>query len=126
MQINLQNSHRGRCAHLAGVSAEDAVARAYLDRGYQLVRQRWRCDFGEIDLILRFGDSFVFVEVKKSHNFHHAALRITQRQQERIFASASQFVADLPRGQLTPMRFDAALVNRIGQIDIRENVLHMS
>lgn len=118
-------THRGQYAYLSGAAAEQAVAREYLDQGYQIVAERWRCAFGEVDLIVSRDGAFVFVEVKKSQRFESAALRITQRQSERIFAAASLFVAELPQGQLTPMRFDAALVDGIGQVEIRENALFL-
>lgn len=117
--------HRGRYAQLAGVSAESAVAKAYVAKGYRLVAERWRCAFGEIDLIAERNGTCVFVEVKKSRSFASAAMRITQRQQERIFAAASLYVSDLPKGLLTPMQFDAALVDGVGQVEIRENALFM-
>ena len=55
---------RGRRSHLAGMAAEEAVCRRYLDAGYDLVASRKRCPEGEIDLLLRLGGELVAVEVK--------------------------------------------------------------
>jgi len=111
----------GANAYHAGLSAEEAVARDYQRRGFTVAAQRWRGKGGEIDLILRDDAGLVFVEVKKSRDFARAAQRITQRQMQRICLSAEEFIAREPRGSLTPMRFDVALVDQMGQVEIIEN-----
>ena len=103
--------------------AEDQVANHYQKRGYQIAAQRWRGQAGEVDLVLRKQAMLVFVEVKRARSFAIAAERVTQRQLARIIATASEFVATEPAGQDSEMRFDAALVDEIGRIEIRENIL---
>lgn len=76
-----------------------------------------------MDLVLRKQAMLVFVEVKRARSFAVAAERVTQRQLARIIATASEFVATEPAGQDSEMRFDAALVDEIGRIEIRENIL---
>lgn len=114
-------SHRGNRAHRAGEVAEEIVARHYENRGFTVIERRWRGAGGEIDLILRGPEGLVFVEVKHSATSAAAALRITPRQVERIYASAGQYLEREPQGQLTPMRFDAALVDGSGAVEILEN-----
>ncbi|WP_027257666.1 YraN family protein [Leisingera aquimarina] len=113
--------HRGSRAHLAGEAAEEIVARHYENHGYTVAARRWRGLGGEIDLILRGPEELVFVEVKQSSSSNAAALRITPRQVERIYASAGQFLETEPQGQLTPVRFDAALVDGTGAVEVIEN-----
>lgn len=113
---------RGRRNYLDGLSAEDSVARHYALAGADLLAERWRGQSGEIDLIFRQGDSIVFVEVKKSATHDAAADHLTQRQMNRIFAAAEEFVADLPTGLATIMRFDAALVDCAGRVQIIGNI----
>jgi len=115
--------HKGKTAYHAGIAAEDSVARSYIRQGYKLIAQRWRGRSGEIDLIVQQGDVFVFIEVKKSSSFAQAALRITPAQKARIFAAANEFVSKKPKGLLSEMRFDAALVDAAGQIKIIENAI---
>ncbi|MFD1344690.1 YraN family protein [Litorisediminicola beolgyonensis] len=114
-------SDAGRTGYHAGRSAEGMVARDYARRGYPLAADRWRGEGGEIDLILRDGDGLIFVEVKKSRSFARAALRLGRPQQRRICAAAEEFAATEPRGSLTEMRFDLAVVNAQGEIHILEN-----
>ncbi|MGA0777375.1 MAG: YraN family protein [Gemmobacter sp.] len=107
--------------HLAGQSAESAVARHYAQKGYALERSRWRGLSGEIDIILRRGADIVFVEVKSARTQAEAAERLTLRQMRRIWSAASEFLEGEPAGGLTPARIDAALVDRQGRIEILEN-----
>ena len=114
---------RGALNHRSGLTAEACVAAHYLRRGMQLVAERWRGAGGEIDLIARDGAEFVFIEVKKSRSFGLAAARISDRQIARLQAAASEFMGLLPEGQNTPVRFDVALVDDMGRIEILENAL---
>jgi len=113
----------GAVSYHAGLSAEDQVARDYQRRGYPLAAHRWRGKGGEIDLITRDGEGFVFVEVKKSRNHSRAAERVSLRQIHRLYAAASEFLAQCPRGLNTLARFDVALVDGQGRIEILENAL---
>ena len=107
--------------YYAGLAAEDIVATDYATRDHVVAARRWRGQAGEIDLIAREGDTVVFVEVKKSRNFATAAARLGGRQMERIVASATEFLAGEPRGQLTDVRFDLAIVNGFGDLKVIEN-----
>jgi putative endonuclease len=84
--------------------------------------RRWRGPSGEIDLILHDGDGFIFVEVKKARKHDQAAERLSQRQMSRIAMAAQEFVGTCPRGSLTDMRFDLALVDGQGQVKVIENL----
>ena len=112
----------GADRYRAGVAAEASVARHYESAGCAVAGRRWRGEGGEIDLIAREGEALVFVEVKKARSFARAANRLGRRQLERICAAATEFLAGEPRGQLTPMRVDLALVDSMGRVEVRENV----
>lgn len=47
-----------------GSYGEDVAARALVDRGMVLLDRNWRCEAGEIDLVLRDGTTLVICEVK--------------------------------------------------------------
>lgn len=114
---------RGATAYQAGLAAEGAVERFYEQRGQAIAARRWRGRAGEIDLIARDGAGVIFIEVKQSHSHDAAASHLTPRQIARIYAAASEFLAGLPEGQLTPARFDVALVDGMGRIEILENAI---
>ena len=105
--------------------AEAIVAREYARRGMEIGQQRWRGSAGEIDLVARDGEAIVFIEVKKSRSFERAADRVSRRQIARIYDTASEYLASEPRGMDTEARFDVALVNEAGEIEILENAFMM-
>jgi putative endonuclease len=47
-----------------GQYGEEVAARHLLDQGMILLDRNWRCDEGELDLVLRDGDVLVVCEVK--------------------------------------------------------------
>ena len=111
----------GSTGYHAGRVAEDTVALEYERRAHAIAARRWRGQSGEIDLIARDGETLIFVEVKKSRSFAGAATRLARHQMDRICAAASEFLAGEPRGQLTDVRFDLAVVNAVGAVHIIEN-----
>lgn len=114
---------RGARNHLAGRMAEESVARHYRFAGCDILEQRWRSPSGEVDLILSDGPDIVFVEVKSARTHDDAAWRLSHRQMRRILAAATDYCARFPTGLGTPMRFDVALVDAMGRIDVIENAL---
>lgn len=114
-------ARRGALAWHTGMAAEDSVLRDYERRGRTMARRRWRGKGGEIDLILRDGEAIIFVEVKQARTFDGAAERLSRRQMDRICMAAQEYLVHEPRGLLTDIRFDLALVNGQGGVRIIEN-----
>ena len=81
----------------------------------------WRGPGGEIDLIFRKARAVTFVEVKRARTHALAAERVSARQQARIMARASAFLAGEPSGQDTETAFEVALVDAQGRIEIVSN-----
>lgn len=111
----------GLRGHLGGIAAEEAVERHYAARGGTVLARRWRSAAGEIDLIIDDGGTAVFVEVKARQDHRTAAEAITPRQWRRVAASAEVFMSEAGR-MGGDMRFDAALVNGQGAVEVIENV----
>jgi putative endonuclease len=91
----------------------ERIAAAYLqDKGLALIESRYRCRWGEIDLILRDRDTLVFAEVRlrRSKTFGGAAYSVDRRKQERIIATARHYLAGAREGAC---RFDVVLLERI-------------
>ncbi|HMO08668.1 MAG TPA: YraN family protein [Paracoccaceae bacterium] len=114
-------TRRGQVAHAAGAAAEDAVARHYIRQGSSIAARRWRSPGGEIDLVARDGAEVIFIEVKKARTHTEAAERLDRRQMDRLCVAAAAYLGGETAGQLTPMRFDVALVDARGEIAILEN-----
>ena len=113
----------GTTSYHAGLAAEDCVAR-HCDRlGRPVLARRWRGKGGEIDVIVRDGAETVFVEVKRSDSHAAAALRVSDRQVRRLLDCAGEYMGTLPGGMDSPVRFDVALVDAVGRIELIENAL---
>jgi|GEM_PF-91991 len=117
----LAKSVQGAVSYHAGRAAELQVSDDYRRRGFDLAHERWRGKAGEIDLIMRDGDGIVFVEVKKSKSHDSALQRLNRKQMRRIYRSAEEFIGGEPKGALTDVRFDVALVDQTGDLRILEN-----
>jgi putative endonuclease len=50
--------------HVLGIYGERLAADYLSSLGYEILERNWRCGIGEIDLIARDKDRWVFVEVK--------------------------------------------------------------
>ena len=96
----------------AGDRAE-RIAAAYLeDQGLAVIESRYRCRWGEIDLILRDRDTVVFAEVRlrRSKAFGGAAYSVDRRKQARIIATARHYLAG---AREAACRFDVVLLESI-------------
>ena len=112
--INMKN-------YYAGQMAEETVAQKYIKSGFKILGRRIRRQEGEIDIIAGYKTKLYFIEVKKAKDFQTAASRISNHQINRIKNTALRFLAETGRSLENEMRFDAALVNQIGQVKVIPN-----
>jgi putative endonuclease len=104
-----------------GAQAEQVAAQFLQRHGLTLIQTNYRCRFGEIDLILRDGQTLVFAEVRQRSrsDFGGAAASIDAHKQQRLILTAQHYLASLPR--LPPCRFDALLLDATGSIEWVKN-----
>ncbi len=119
-----------------GVLGEDLVAQWLLSTGWSILHRRWRCRWGEIDLIARLEPHYeaageqrsrgagekqttrhspllAFVEVKTRSQGNWDAgglLSITPQKQAKLWQTAQCFLTTFPDLADYPCRFDVALV----------------
>lgn len=78
----------GHAGHNRSVGERgEEIATGYLiSRGFRLITRNWRCQYGELDLLMRDGDSIVAVEVKtrSGTGFGSALEAITARKAARL------------------------------------------
>lgn len=97
----------------ASGAAWEAVARAEaIRRGLRPVAANAGYRFGELDLVMREGDTLVFIEVRyrRSAGFGGAAASVDRRKMQRLAMAAQAFLAAHPPLARLPCRFDVAAI----------------
>lgn len=74
---------------------EERVAEYLRERGCRIVAAKYRCRFGEIDLIAKDGDVLCFVEVKLRDRVDHGLPReyVTKAKQRRLRTTAQFYLS---------------------------------
>ena len=87
-----QNDHRQEL----GRFGEAYAARHLSERGMVVLDRNWRCDAGEIDLVLRDGRVLVICEVKtrRSHAFGSPLEGVTEAKAARLRRLAARWLAE--------------------------------
>lgn len=98
-----------RLAHHFGLDAEFWAETLLRFKGYRICARRFRAAGGEIDLIVRRGNTLVFVEVKARASEEAALLAITPHKYARIAQAARFYLGGLAAMPAT-IRLDAVLV----------------
>ncbi|MEM7757825.1 MAG: YraN family protein [Cyanobacteria bacterium P01_A01_bin.40] len=98
------------------VFGEQLVGRWLELQNYELLKQNWRCRWGEIDLIAqeRVTKAISFVEVKtrSQHNWDQdGLLAVDTLKQQKLLKTASLFLAKHSHLAELPCRFDVGLVS---------------
>ncbi|EAM50134.1 YraN family protein [Crocosphaera watsonii WH 8501] len=99
-----------------GKIGEQFVAQWLTSQGWQILHERWRSPWGEIDLIAQQLDIniVIFVEVKtrKTRNWNQdGILAVTPQKQAKIRQTADYFLGEYSQFSNFFCRFDVALVH---------------
>ena len=101
---------------MLGDWGEDAAGKFLERRGFQIVDRKYRCQWGEIDLVARDGDCLVFVEVRtrRSKLFGTPQESLTEAKAGRLVAVCQDYlekrVDEKSRGE-TVWRIDLVSVH---------------
>ncbi|VVC82057.1 YraN family protein [Sideroxydans sp. CL21] len=108
-----------------GAQAEQVAAQFLQKNGLRLIQRNFRCRFGEIDLILRDGETLIFAEVRQRSrgDFGGAAASIDAHKQRRLILTAQHYLASLPR--IPPCRFDAVLLDAADNVEWVKNAFEV-
>lgn len=81
-------------SHSIGQHAETACCQYLQEQGLTLLDKNYRGKRGEIDIIMQDSDVLVFIEVRFRKNNHYggALASITPKKQQRILATAEQYL----------------------------------
>ena len=61
-------------SHELGKQGENYACQYLKTKGYQIIQRNFSCKQGEIDIIAKDKEEYVFIEVKTRHNFHYGML----------------------------------------------------
>ena len=80
----------------SGLKGEQIALNEFLKIGFKLVKNRYKNEYGEIDLIVEDEKNkiIVFVEVKRRKNVYDYSSVISHKQWKRIFKSSEIFLYD--------------------------------
>lgn len=94
-----------------GNEGEDLAAKFLTEKGYEVLERQWKCVYGEIDLVCKQNNEFVFVEVKSrnddSYGFPEDAVTATKRRH--LAACAEQYLVDHHENDV-PWRVDVIAI----------------
>ena len=98
-----------------GKLGEELTAQWLTNQGWEILASRWRCRWGELDLVayntLAKEVSFVEVKTRQRGNWdENGLLAITPQKQEKLYRTAELFLAKFPQFSTLACRFDLALI----------------
>lgn len=105
-----------------GAAGESAAYFFLKNNGLRLITSNFHSRFGEIDLIMHDGDSYVFVEVKKRKTGIASGVEsITYAKQLKLVKTAQFFIMKL--GRDVNCRFDAVILDDDDNIEWLKNII---
>ena len=111
---------------LLGAMGEAAAAEWLRKKRWKILAMNYRCRLGEVDIIARDGEEYVFVEVKlrRSGGYAPAAEYVTPAKQRKLRLAAESWLAENGLDD-PPCRFDVAEVylDRAGEKIERMNLI---
>ena len=87
-------------------------------QGLELIARNVRCRGGELDLVMRDGDTVVVAEVRKRsrEDYGGAEGSIDTRKRRRIVQATRYWLAQTPRYSDWPIRFDVCALNEANRV----------
>lgn len=111
----------------------EALASKHLEQhGYRVIEQNWRCQEGEIDLVAREGEDWVFVEVKARSGAHFGSPEeaVTPSKQRKLLRCGLMYLAEHDLGDVSwridVVAIDLARSDRQAQIRVYKHAVDAS
>ncbi len=91
-----------------GDNYENRALEQLQQAGLTLLERNFNTRYGEIDLVMRDGETVVFVEVRfrRGEGFGGAVLSVTRSKRQRLIRAASIYLQSHPALAQQPCRFD--------------------
>ena len=113
-----------------GQRGEQLAADKLTSLGYEIVERNFRCPAGEIDLVTKLGESWVFVEVRtrRGADFGSPEESVTPRKKNHLIAAARTYLQNRALEDVDwRIDFVAVELSRKGEllrVDVIENAVH--
>ncbi len=80
--------------HIVGKEGEDEAARYLEKQGYEIIQRNFECRQGEIDIIAKDKNEYVFIEVKTRQNFHYGmpCEAVNEQKQKHIWKATKYYL----------------------------------
>ena len=101
---------RRRFTFLRGIGAERFALAWLMLKGYRPLARRYAQSGGEIDLVMKRGDTIAFVEVKARASLDMAATSLDEAKRRKIRRAARAWIARHPSRKALTFRVDAVFV----------------
>ena len=91
---------------------EQAVKGYIVDHGFEILEMNYRCRQGEVDIIAKEQEYYVFIEVKYRNSTKYGLPQeaVGIAKQRRICKAAQYYLYSHSLNEFTPVRFDVAAV----------------
>ena len=104
-----------------GLMAEEVAAQLLRGKGYEILEERYKTRYGEIDLIARDGEIIVAVEVKARRSMAEALEAVTYRNRRRVEQALLHYVAEHAEHEMADLRFDVVGIVSLMEIGHLDN-----
>jgi len=97
-----------------GKSGEEYCTNHLLKQGYEILRRNFFSPYGEIDIIAKYKQYLVFIEVKtRTHeSIEQTQCSISQNKQKKITKTAMYFLKDFQDNEIIEYRFDVIIIKK--------------
>ena len=93
--------------HEVGKQGEDEAVKYIQNQGYKIIQRNFECRQGEIDIVAKDNNEYVFIEVKTRQNFNYGRPvdAVTEQKQKHIL-KATKYYLYLHKLENQYVRFD--------------------
>ena len=80
--------------HELGREGEEYATKYLEEKGYQIIKRNFECKQGEIDIIAKDKEEYVFIEVKTRQNLHYGmpSEAVTKKKQKHIWKATNYYL----------------------------------
>ena len=92
----LRNTTRCECGHRTTIQEDPEVIRKYLSKANKILKKNYRKRFGEIDIVAKYKECLIFVEVKtsKGESFGTPESWVNKKKQQQVGKIAALYLQE--------------------------------